>query len=222
MKGPEAWESVKINNMIRELQPHIIINDRLDLPEDYTTPEEEMIPAERGRDWEACMTFNGRSWGYMPSAACDAYTPRQILFMLNTCCAKQGNLLLNIGPQPDGSVPEESVKPLKTVGKWLAKEIGGRGVLDNAQSTLEVADDGSVSGNTAVNRYGGNVTMEGQKIKFGSLRMTRRAGPPTLMKQESRFMQALGKVAGFRIDDSTLKLLDSNGHVVVRLSKMAK
>jgi heat shock protein HslJ/phosphoglycolate phosphatase-like HAD superfamily hydrolase len=115
-----------------------------------------------------------------------------------------------------------SVQPTSIVGKWLAKEIDGRGVVDNADSTLEVADDGSVSGNTAVNRYGGNVTMEGQKIKFGPLRMTRRAGPPALMKQESRFVQALAKVAGFRIDDSTLKLLDSDGHVVVRLSKMAK
>ena len=67
------------------------------------------------------MTFNHASWGYMPSAAVDAHRSRDILKMLNSACEGSGNLLLNIGPAPDGSVPEESVEPLITVGKWLKK-----------------------------------------------------------------------------------------------------
>ena len=57
----------------------------------------------------------------MPSATEEAHSTRDILQMLNTACAGGGNLLLNIGPTPDGSVPEEAIDPLKTVGKWLKK-----------------------------------------------------------------------------------------------------
>ena len=83
--------------MVRELQPGIIINNRSRLDEDLGTPEGEVNP-EAGRDWEACMTFNGISWGYVDSkqAAPDSYNVRGILRMLLTCCGAQGNLLLNI------------------------------------------------------------------------------------------------------------------------------
>ena len=67
------------------------------------------------------MTFNNASWGYMPAAAHDAWSARDILKMLNTCAGSQGNLLLNIGPAPDGSVPEEAVKRLPKIGNWLGK-----------------------------------------------------------------------------------------------------
>ena len=117
----EGWESVSMNQMARELQPGIIINNRSRLDEDFSTPEGHVTAAESGRGWEACMTFNHASWGYMPSAAIDAHRSRDILNMLNSACEGSGNLLLNIGPAPDGSVPEESVEPLITVGKWLKK-----------------------------------------------------------------------------------------------------
>jgi alpha-L-fucosidase len=118
---PEGWESLAMNQMARNLQPHILINDRAQLAEDFSTPEGRVSAEDEGRGWEACMTFNHTSWGYMPSAEPETHTPRDILRMLNTCCAGQGNLLLNIGPAPDGSVPPEAVVPLKTVGKWLER-----------------------------------------------------------------------------------------------------
>lgn len=117
----EGWESLAMNQMARELQPHIIINNRSRLEEDFSTPEGRVKAAEKGRGWEACMTFNNTSWGYMPSAAQDAHSPRDILKMLNTACSGFGNLLLNIGPSPEGDVPKDAVAPLTTVGKWLAK-----------------------------------------------------------------------------------------------------
>ena len=120
LRNPEKWESVKMNTMVRELQPHILIHDRSQLAEDFSTPEGSVRPAATGRGWEACMTFNNVSWGYMPSGAIDAHAPRDIIKMLHTCAASQGNLLLNIGPAPDGSVPADAVEPLTTVGKWLA------------------------------------------------------------------------------------------------------
>ncbi len=110
----------------------------------------------------------------------------------------------------------------KPTGRWLAEDIDGAGVIDNSQLTLEINEDESVSGNTAVNRYGGTIKIVGQKIEFGSLKMTRRGGPPALMDQESKFTNALAKVVGFRIDERELMyLIDANGNVVLRFSKMA-
>ena len=117
LKTPEAWESCKMNSMIRELQPHILINNRSKLDEDFGTPEEHVTAAEAGRAWEACMTFNG-SWGYMPISP-DWRSVREVVGMLRTAAAGQGNLLLNIGPAPDGSVPPEAIERLEAVGRWV-------------------------------------------------------------------------------------------------------
>ncbi len=115
------------------------------------------------------------------------------------------------------------VSKVKTsiVGKWLAEDIMGGGVLDRAQSTLEVGQDGMVSGNTAVNRYSGKATLKGVSIQFGPLAMTRRAGPPAMMDQESKFTAALEKVLGYRIENTgLLYLLDAEGKVVLRFSQL--
>lgn len=65
------------------------------------------------------MTFNG-SWGYMPISP-DWRSVREVIDMLRTAAAGQGNLLLNIGPAPDGSVPPEAVERLTLVGSWIDK-----------------------------------------------------------------------------------------------------
>ncbi|RMD76043.1 MAG: alpha-L-fucosidase [Lentisphaerae bacterium] len=120
MQHHEGWDSLRLNQMVRELQPHIIINNRSRLDEDFGTPEGHVRP-DANRDWEACMTFNGISWGYIDSqqAAPYSHNVQGILSMLRVCCAGQGNLLLNIGPTPDGSVPPEAVEPLRQTGAWI-------------------------------------------------------------------------------------------------------
>ena len=119
METWEGWDSLSRNSYLRSLQPHIIINNRSRLDEDYGTPEGEIKPD--AKDWESCMTFNDVSWGYVDSAnaAPYSYTPQRILKMLRNCTAGRGNLLLNIGPAPDGSVPREAIEPLTKVGEWL-------------------------------------------------------------------------------------------------------
>lgn len=146
MQSHEGWDSLSMNQQVRKLQPHIIINDRSRLDEDFSTPEGRVEAAEAGRGWEACMTFNDVSWGYMPSAAMDAHSARDILKMLNTAAADGGNLLLNIGPAPDGSVPEESVAPLRTVGAWLKKNGEAvYGTVDRSSNRPTICASGSVS-----------------------------------------------------------------------------
>jgi alpha-L-fucosidase len=119
LTSPELWESEKMGQIARQLQPHIIINNRAQLDEDFGTPEEHVTAEKKGRDWEACMTFNG-SWGYMPISP-DWRPVREVVTMLQTAAAGQGNLLLNIGPTPDGSIPPEAVDRLTAVGQWTAQ-----------------------------------------------------------------------------------------------------
>ncbi len=112
-----GWESEKMNKMVLELQPDIIINNRNQLPGDFGTPEEHIVAEQRM--WEACMTFNG-SWGYGPIEP-EYRTPRQVLGMLRQVAAGGGNLLLNCGPAPDGTIPPPQPRILKQVGEWLGK-----------------------------------------------------------------------------------------------------
>jgi len=112
-----GWESEKMNQMVLQLQPDIIVNNRNWLPGDFSTPEQN-IQATKG-DWESCMTLND-SWGYT-AADGNWKTPSRVVRNLVQCCQDGGNYLLNIGPMPDGSIPEPSVKILTAVGKWLQK-----------------------------------------------------------------------------------------------------
>jgi alpha-L-fucosidase len=112
---PEGWESAKMNAMVRELQPDIIINNRSGLPEDFQTPEQRIQASDRA--WEACMTMND-SWGYQ-KADDDWKTPKRVVQNLVTCARDGGNYLLNIGPKPDGSIPQQSIDIMTQVGKWM-------------------------------------------------------------------------------------------------------
>jgi len=172
LESPEAWESAKMNRMVRRLQPDILINNRSQLPEDFGTPEEQAVAERQGRAWEACMTFNG-SWGYMPSAPEEDWrSVREVLGLLATCSGGQGNLLLNIGPKPDGSVPDEAVPRLKAVGKWLATNGEAvYGQVDRADMQMDRMLNGwwSVKGRTA---YFWCTRWPGTELALGGIRST--------------------------------------------------
>ncbi len=168
LRSPEAWESAKLNAMARKLQPHILINNRSQLPEDFGTPEGHVRAEAKGRAWEACMTFNG-SWGYMPSAI-DWQSSRSVVQMLQTCCAGNGNLLLNIGPKPDGSVPDEAIPRLKVVGDWVRQNREAiYGKVDRTDGRFEWQATGSWSlrGKTA---YFWCSSYPGSELVLGGLR----------------------------------------------------
>jgi alpha-L-fucosidase len=136
---PEQWESERMNEMVFELQPEIIVNNRNGLEGDFSTPEQQINAAEKGRAWEACMTMND-SWGF--NRGDDSWkSPKTIVSNLATCAQGGGNYLLNIGPKPDGSVPTESVEILETVGRWL--DANGKSIYGTER--------GSYSWNTNAN-----------------------------------------------------------------------
>jgi len=110
-----AWQSQKLNAMVRRLQPHIIINNRSQLPEDFDTPEQEIKASTR--PWESCMTMND-NWGYVPGNGKYKSTATLIRNLVR-CVSGGGNYLLNVGPKPDGTFPAMAQMRLKQVGRWM-------------------------------------------------------------------------------------------------------
>src|SRR5215467_10542351 len=115
----DQWQSEKMNKMVFELQPDIILNNRNGLPGDFSTPEQEIRAEKAGRAWESCMTMND-SWGYQ-RADDNWKSVKTLLRNVVECAQSGGNYLLNIGPKGDGSIPDESVERLTAVGKWMDK-----------------------------------------------------------------------------------------------------
>ncbi len=168
LESAERWESLEMNQMVRQLQPHILINNRSKLDEDFGTPEEHVTAEREGRAWEACMTFNG-SWGYMPISP-DWRPVREVIGLLNAATAGGGNLLLNIGSAPDGSVPPEAVDRLTAVGQWVEQNREAiYGAVDRVQGRMEWLPTGrwSLKGNTA---YFWCTRWPGEELAIGGLR----------------------------------------------------
>ena len=119
-QSAEKWKAGEIRKMILEANPDAIINSRLQGYGDYATPEQG-LPASKPADryWELCMTIND-SWGYQQNDR-NFKTPGQVIWIFAECISKGGNLLLDIGPKADGTIPDEEVTVLKTLGKWTSK-----------------------------------------------------------------------------------------------------
>ncbi len=113
----EEWKAPELAAMIRELQPGILINDRLSGQGDFTTPEQAIPASVPDGRWETCMTMN-RSWGYVPQDS-DYKSFGEIVHTLAEVAGKGGNLLLNVSPRADGSLPDEQVERLDAVGEWM-------------------------------------------------------------------------------------------------------
>lgn len=121
---PEQWESERMNKMVFDLQPDIIVNNRNGLEGDFSTPEQKIEASRDGRAWESCMTLN-MGWGYQRNDN-EWKTPKTIVNNLATCAQQGGNYLLNIGPEADGTVPAESMRILEAVGRWL--NVNGKAI----------------------------------------------------------------------------------------------
>jgi alpha-L-fucosidase len=115
----DRWRSHELEKMIRELQPGILINDRLPGVGDYDTPE-QFVPAQPpARRWETCLTMN-ESWGYNPSDA-ELKSRHELIHTLCEVASRGGNLLLNVSPMGDGALPSEQVERLDALAVWMAR-----------------------------------------------------------------------------------------------------
>lgn len=119
-QSAERWHAPAIRQMLLQDNPHCIINSRLQGYGDYATPEQGVpILPPQAPYWELCLTTND-SWGYQEHDT-NYKSPNQVIRILVDCISKGGNLLLDIGPKEDGSIPQPQVEILQQLGKWVHK-----------------------------------------------------------------------------------------------------
>ncbi|MEP0765701.1 MAG: alpha-L-fucosidase [Fimbriimonadia bacterium] len=128
-KGRDDWQSESLLRLTRELQPEIIVNDRLDMMDvpggwDFLTPEQFMArecPTRNGKKvlWETCQTFSG-SWGYHRDEATWKSVEQLVLLLVDTV-GKGGNLLLNVGPTARGEFDDRAMDRLVGIGEWMKR-----------------------------------------------------------------------------------------------------
>ena len=141
-KGRADWDSPRLYRMIRELQPHVVLNDRLDLDDgwDIRTPEQWQPQSWITVDgqpvvWEACQTFSG-AWGYHRDEA-SWKSVGQLLRMLVDTVSKGGNLLLNVGPTGRGEFDRRALERLRGMGEWMRRH--SRSIYGCTQAPAEFA-----------------------------------------------------------------------------------
>lgn len=183
MRG-ETWKATELVTMVRELQPGIIIDNRLEVSGegfgsmwegnptpyhgDFVSPEQIIPPNglqdKQGRDlvWEACITMNN-NWGYC--AKDHFYKPASMLIKkLVECVSKGGNLLLNVGPDARGNIPPQSMDILGKIGAWMK---------DNHESIYDCGKAGMEKPDT------GRITRKGNKLYYHLFENT--VGPMPLL-----------------------------------------
>lgn len=118
-KTSEQWQAESLKKSLLAWNPNVVVNSRLKTHGDYSTPEQG-VPVVRPKGaWEFCMTMND-NWGYFPSDT--NYKPvSQIIRTFVEVIATGGNLLLNIGPKPDGTIAKEQMVRLEALGEWIKK-----------------------------------------------------------------------------------------------------
>jgi len=114
----EVWGTADLRDHIHSLAPNIVINDRLTDAGDYATPEQAIPGEPPDGPWETCLTMSDY-WGYVPTD--DNYKSiGTIVRSLVEVVSKGGNLLLNVGPRADGTLPSEQRAVLEGMAAWMA------------------------------------------------------------------------------------------------------
>ena len=194
----EAWRGTELVSMVRALQPDVLIDNRIEVsgegfgslyqcdPKpyhgDFVTPE-KFIPPQGIRDvqgnpmvWEACITMNN-NWGYCPEDKHFKSAPLLIKKLVE-CVSKGGNMILNVGPDGDGNIPEESLEILSQIGNWMEKN--GESIKNCGPAGLDKPEFG-------------RITRNGDRLYFHIYENTLGALPlPGVKKEDVRSMRLLG------------------------------
>jgi alpha-L-fucosidase len=181
----EKWKAAELVRMVREIQPGVIIDNRLGGDMERADPEpyagdfegpEQYIPVrgvfdEAGRPlpWEVCMTLNNH-WGYASNDH-DYKTAGDVIRALVNCASKGGNLLLNVGPTALGVIPPESIEILEKVGSWM--EVNGQSIYQCGRADCPKPDWGRFTQNGnllyahVMEQNIGQICAEGLRGKVG-------------------------------------------------------
>lgn len=119
-RGGFSWQHEKVHELLRKLQPDIVVNGRADMEEDFRSREGygALGKFDNQHPWELCVPIAG-AWGYQPKL-----TPKPLkdyIQLLAMAAGRDGNLLINVGPDPDGKIDPLQAERLREIGAWLAK-----------------------------------------------------------------------------------------------------
>lgn len=119
-KGGFNWQHEQVHATIRRLQPQVLINGRADMAEDFHAREGDGALGEfdNQHPWELCTTIAG-AWGYQPNM--QPKPLKHYIQLLANVAGRDGNLLLNVGPGPDGRIDPSQAERLREIGGWLGK-----------------------------------------------------------------------------------------------------
>jgi alpha-L-fucosidase len=118
-RAAHHWRPSQMEERIRAHQPDVICNDRYPGIHGYATPE-QFVPATAPRGpWETCLTMN-HAWGWVPEDT-DYKSARRLVHTLAEVVARGGNLLLNVSPTGDGSLPQVQVERLEAIAGWMER-----------------------------------------------------------------------------------------------------
>lgn len=131
------WEPAKLNRMVRRYQPRIVINPRSGWQGDFDIAEGAgpISGSIRARPWEKTFSL-GSAWGFTNDRT--AMSANQVVTMLDNAVMRDGNLLVNVGPDPDGVIPEKQAETLRGVGAWLRQY--GRAIYGTRAGPLQPVD----------------------------------------------------------------------------------
>lgn len=173
-QSAEKWKAEEIRKTILDKNPNAIINSRLQGYGDYATPEQGLpVKAPAEKYWELCMTIND-SWGYQGNDK-NFKTANQVIRIFAECISMGGNLLLDIGPKADGTIPEEQAEVLRGLGRWTRKhaeaiygtKAGLPGGYFHGPSTLSA--DSTMLYLFTTGNNGGQLMLEGIKNKINRI-----------------------------------------------------
>lgn len=141
-KGHKDWGSENLEKLCLELQPEILINDRLDLGHGITTPEQFQPDKPFTKEglpvlWEACQTMYG-TWGYDRDNL-EWKSSLTLLKMLIDTVSKDGNFLMNIGPNPRGEIDQNTIDRINDIGEWM--RLHKESIIGSGSSTFIAPKD---------------------------------------------------------------------------------
>ncbi len=165
------YDQAQTYAIVRNLQPQIIINNRLDLSTqeneamlnpnaDYYTPEQRIGAYDDQRPWETCMTL-GTQWSWKPKDKIKSAA--EVISILSRVTGGDGNLLLDVGPMPDGRIEPRQVDVMEQVGAWM--KLNGDSIYGTRGGPWKPTTD------IASTRKGKNIYVHVLKWPDGTLRL---------------------------------------------------
>lgn len=215
----EKWKAKEIRELLLSETPNTIINSRLQGYGDYATPEQGVpITKPINEYWELCMTMND-SWGYQPNDK-EYKSTNQIIRILVDCISMGGNLLLDIAPKPDGTIPNEQIEILQGLGRWTNKHkeaiYGTRAGIpkEHFNGYTALSKDKTILYLYVDNKPNGPLLIKGLKNKVNRIWVV---GNGTKLSHKVMGKQYWSKVPGLLYIDLPMEVQDDDVTVIAVL-----